>query len=665
MYVDMMIFERSVTMKRYVVMASIVIVILLQTSSLHGYSLRLVKTYSGKEYLSTLGHDAASLDFDGDGMNDLLLSALNESNHKGRTYIMCGSSILPDQPCFFMSGEEVNDFFGYSIDNAGDVNDDEWDDFIVGAYQQGISEDPSKAYIYYGGSLADSEPDVIFRGSAIRDYFGYAVAGAGDLNDDGYDDVMVGADDAESGLGRVYFYFGGNPPDTIADLIVTGFVPHGHLGASAAGLGDVNDDGFDDVLVGAHAINAGNRSYGYAEVFFGGGELDENYDLLLVGESTYSLFGWSAAGLGDINSDGYNDIAVGAKTDNAGGYQAGRVYVFFGGSPPDSIPDIVFTGENEGDLFGSDVQMIGDVNLDGYNDIAIGAIGAGTGEQGKVYIYFGSPDGPDNIADIVLKGENLEDEFGNAVARTSDINHNGLPDISISARKNDGGYFNAGKVYIYELPPIGVGIGLPVPGVFPGDTLSFTANIVGHVGFTVTVLLDALLRPDSVTTISTEVETLQVSPFAVVDHDLRIHIPAGIDPGDALLKVNLADNMGNDLDHSITIVEIKEQVGIERDDPGPLDLPKETWLYQNSPNPFNPSTVISFSIEKERQVHLTIYDLRGHVVRTLLKEQLPAGFHKLVWNGADDNGAPEPSGVYFCRIIVAGKVMTRKMLLAK
>jgi len=639
--------------------------LVLIATSLYGYSLRLIATYPGRVDSGTLGHDSCSFDFDGDGVNDLFLSAMNESGHRGRLYVLCGDSVLPDSACFVMSGEEAGDFFGYSIDNAGDVNDDEWDDFIIGAYMQGVSEDPSTAYIFYGGPLADSGSDVIFQGAVIRDFFGYAVAGAGDLNNDGYDDVVVGADDAEGGLGRAYFYFGGNPADTIPDIVVTGWIPHGHLGSSAAGLGDINGDGFDDVVIGAHAINAGDLSYGYAEVFLGGPELDETPDLILVGESTYSMFGWSATGLGDINGDEYNDFLIGAKRDYGTGNRAGSAYLYFGGSPPDSIPDIVYHGEDQGDSFGNSVEMIGDIDMDGYRDIAIGAYNAGHTQQGKVYIYLGSPTGPDPIADMIILGENEGDEFGMSISGTGDMNNNGLPDIAITAKKNDEVYYNAGKAYVYEIPPVGVGLGQLIPDVSAGDTLYFTINIRSRVDTATAVLLNVFIRSSSGDTIPGETRGFNVFPFETISHATELYIPPWIEPGPAFLRVTISDTTTEELDYAFADVNITDPSGIEDDSTFFQGPPVGFRLDQNSPNPFNPSTTITFYLESERIVALRIFDIRGHITRTLLSGRLESGLHRAIWDGTDDQGLPLPSGVYFCHIIVDSKPMVRKMVLAR
>ncbi len=629
-----------------------------------GGGLSLIGTYNGLGPLSTLGHDVVSFDYSGDGVPDILLSALNEVNHRGRTYIFCGDAILPELPCFFMSGEETRDFFGYSIDCAGDVNGDSWQDFIVGAYQQGESGDPSKAYLFFGGPDADSEPDCTVYGSPIRDYFGYAVAGAGDLDGDGFGDFVVGADDAEGGLGRAYFYLGGSSPDTIPDAIVTGLLEHGHLGASAAGLGDVNGDGFDDVIVGAHSINAGDLSFGYAELFCGGESFDGERKLLIIGQSPYSMFGWSVTGTGDVNGDGYNDWLIGAKTDNAGGYQAGRAYLYFGGNPPDSVPDIIYTGEDEGDLFGMDVAAIGDIDLDGHPDIAVGAAAAGPDEQGRVYVYLGSPEGPDSDPDIILTGEYSGDEFGRSVAGTGDWNLNGLPDLIVGAKKNDEAGFNAGKIFVYELPLVSVSFDRDIGQIPAGDTLHFTVTVSSHVDTSTVVILGAVLRPDSVTFIETGGRQVALNPRGSSSDSLGLPVPQDLSPGPALLRISISDTLTSVIDRASTVVEILEPVGIDDDVPFTPPI-QAARLFQNVPNPFNPSTTIAFEVPEPAMVSLSIFDVRGRTVRTLFEGMATAGRHRITWDGTDEAGGIVPSGVYLSCLTTEGRRTVRKMLLLR
>src|SRR5262245_62051016 len=164
------------------------------------------------------------------------------------------------------------------------------------------------------------------------DIFGSSVASVGDVNGDGYDDVIIGANffPSEGGQGRAYLYFGGPAIDSLADLVIP-FPPGGSgwFGISVASAGDFNGDGYPDIIVGArYAVFSGK-----AFIYYGGPSLDATPDLTLTGENTGSWFGSSVASVGDVNGDGFDDVIVGAPNY---GSQAGRAYVFLGGSVPDA-----------------------------------------------------------------------------------------------------------------------------------------------------------------------------------------------------------------------------------------------------------------------------------------------------------------------------------------
>ena len=177
----------------------------------------------------------------------------------------------------------------------------------------------------------------VFNGLSAGSNFGYSVSGAGDVNGDGYDDIIIGAYGYSSFTGRAYIYFGGLSMNTVADVTLTGVSASNFFGYSVSNAGDVNGDGYSDVVVGAYGYSS---STGRAYIYFGGLTMNNTVDVTLTGESTSNLFGISVSSSGDVNSDGYSDVLVGAS-----GYSSstGRAYIYFGGSSMNNTaPVLVF-----------------------------------------------------------------------------------------------------------------------------------------------------------------------------------------------------------------------------------------------------------------------------------------------------------------------------------
>jgi hypothetical protein len=207
------------------------------------------------------------------------------------------------------------------------------------------------------------------------------------VNGDGFDDVIVGAytNDLVGGNngGKAYLYLGGSHMDNVVDVTFNGSAAFDYFGVCVAGVGDVNNDGYDDVLISARGVNVRGRT----SIYFGGPVMNNVPDVTLNGEVDYNYFGESAAGAGDINGDGYADVIIGAFGNNS---YTGKVYIYYGGASMDTIPDLTFTGEAASDRFGGSVSGAGDVNGDGFNDAIVGAWYAGATTEGKAYLYLSS-----------------------------------------------------------------------------------------------------------------------------------------------------------------------------------------------------------------------------------------------------------------------------------
>ena len=387
-------------------------------------------------------------DVNGDGFDDVIIGDPNGNGgggtNSGRAYIYFGGSVINTSADVILTGETVNNFFGSSVSNAGDVNSDGYDDVIVGAY--GYNSFTGRAYIYFGGASVNNTADVILTGEFTGNNFGNSVSGAGDVNGDGFSDVITGSFAANVYTGKAYIYYGGSTMNNIADIIMTGENSNDNFGYSVSGAGDVNGDGYRDVICGAFGFNGIGRAY----IYFGGSAMDNTADVTMLGGGLVDFFGASVSGAGDVNDDGYSDVIIGAYGYNS---TTGRAYIYYGGASMNSIADVTMTGEAVNNLFGYSVSDAGDVNGDGYADVYVGAYGFSS-SKGRAYLYYGGAD-MNNVVDIYMTGEESLNYFGYSVSGGGDVNGDGFADMIAGAY----GYnSNTGRVYVYTNTVRGVDI---------------------------------------------------------------------------------------------------------------------------------------------------------------------------------------------------------------
>ncbi|MDH5714191.1 MAG: hypothetical protein OEZ30_01330 [Candidatus Aminicenantes bacterium] len=384
------------------------------------------------------GRSVASGDVNGDGFDDLIIGAYEADTgdpartEAGETYVIFGSGSPPstidlstESADITVCGADAYDWSGYAV-ASGDVNADGYADTIIGAYgaDPGGRDYAGKTYVILGASSPPSEidlsttsADITVFGAANNDYSGIAVA-SGDVNGDGYDDLIIGAYAASPGgyanAGETYVIFGSSfpePPYTIdlsteqADITVFG-ADAGDSSGEAVASGDVNGDGFDEIIIGAPFASPGGRiDAGETYVIFGSGSppstIDLNTqsaDITIYGDDEYYNSGYAVAS-GDINGDGYDDVIIGAPYADPGGRNsAGETCMIFGKifSSPTTIDlktqaDITVCGDDNGDFSGFAVAS-GDFNGDGFDDIIIGAWGAdlvGGTYAGETYLIAG------------------------------------------------------------------------------------------------------------------------------------------------------------------------------------------------------------------------------------------------------------------------------------
>jgi len=379
---------------------------------------------------------ASAGDVNGDGFSDVIVGAYLYDNNIGRAYIFYGGSYMDNNADVTMTGT-IGARFGYSVSTAGDVNGDGYSDVIVGAY--GFNTYTGRVYVFYGGINMNNIADVIMSGGAINNLFGNSVSTAGDVNGDGYSDVIVGASNTDTYTGESYIFYGGILMNNIADVTMTGETYNNLFGNSVSTAGDVNKDGYSDVIIGAYGFS----SYtGRAYIFYGSSFMNNIADIVLAGEAKDNQFGHSVSSAGDVNGDGYSDVIVGA--DGYSSY-SGKVYLFYGGSSMNNVADLTMVGETIGDLFGNSVSTAGDLNKDGFSDVIIGAEGFNF-YTGKVYIFYGGLF-MNNIIDIVLSGEAINNQFGHSVSSIEDVNGDRYSDIIVGAFVYSQG---TGRAYLYN-----------------------------------------------------------------------------------------------------------------------------------------------------------------------------------------------------------------------
>lgn len=399
-------------------------------------------------------------DYNGDGYADVVVGAPNNDDNgirdAGKVYVYFGGpgnlfDTVPDGP-FGIAGAAADDRFGASASSAGDFNGDGYADIVVGAWGNDAGGAfAGRAYVFFGGPgrELDATADAIFTGSAARYFFGTSVSGAGDVNGDGFSDVIVGAPSADAGgveAGRAFVFHGGKSgPYDVADGQMTGQVED-KLGERVSGVGDLNGDGFADVATSLPA-SSGSRVY----VYLGrsGQRTEGMADLVLSGNLVADRIAPEIAA-GDFDADGFSDLVVGIPATNTPG-EAGRISIYRGGDVPDTIPDVVSMGTTVRDKLGFAVA-IGDVNGDGHDDLVAGSqLIDGTGNShSRADIYPGRTEGLLSLISVAsLTGRAANDFFFQSGGSGGDVNGDGLDDIIVGAPSDGSSGILAGRAYVF------------------------------------------------------------------------------------------------------------------------------------------------------------------------------------------------------------------------
>ncbi|TXT65110.1 MAG: hypothetical protein BAJALOKI3v1_130014 [Promethearchaeota archaeon] len=450
-------------------------------------------SFIGEEANDNSGYSISGVgDVNGDGYGDFIIGANDNDDggsDSGKVYLFFGQEFglsnniaCSDANASFI-GENPRDLCGRSVAGVGDVNKDGYADFLIGAsnFSDGL-EGRGKSYLFFGRvsgwhkNSKVTDADASFLGDGLADYSGRIVSGAGDVNGDGYDDILIGAYNYEitSGIGITYLILGkdrGWEADlslSNADASYIGENDDDESGIALSRAGDVNGDGYDDFLIGAHRNDDGGSNSGKSYLIFGKKSGWHQYTNLngagasFIGESANDRFGYTVSGAGDINGDGYDDFLIGAWLNDFSGVDGGKAYLFFGKETGwernlnSSKAAASYFGEEDGQWFGISVSGAGDINADGYSDFLIGAENNDFGATGagKAYLFFGKEIGWErNLnasgANASIFGESFGDQLGHSVSEAGDINGDGGSDFLIGAIENDDGGNNAGKTYLF------------------------------------------------------------------------------------------------------------------------------------------------------------------------------------------------------------------------
>jgi hypothetical protein len=406
---------------------------------------------------------ASAGDVNGDGFSDVVVGAPHYDvggADAGRVLACLGSADgMPTTPSWTVDGDQPGGLFGSSVARAGDVNGDGYSDTVVGAsgYDNGET-DEGRAYAFLGSASGlAATPAWIVEGNQVGAALGACVASAGDVNGDGYSDVVIGAplyDGVGVDEGRALVYRGSpvglSPlPDWIAGAGQAG----ARFGASVSSAGDVNRDGYPDVVVGAPAFSDGQAGEGAAFLYRGSASgLAANASWTVEGEQAVARFGSTVATAGDVDGDGFSDIAVAPIAHDAGQLDEGRVSLYRG-SAAGLAASAAWTAEgNQSNAeFGSSVASAGDVNGDGYSDLVIGAdrFDAGQRDEGRTFVYLGSASGLAATAGWTTESDQPDAFSGNSVASAGDVNGDGYSDVLVGAHLWNGGVSDEGRVSLF------------------------------------------------------------------------------------------------------------------------------------------------------------------------------------------------------------------------
>ncbi|MBI2932040.1 MAG: FG-GAP repeat protein, partial [Planctomycetes bacterium] len=441
-----------------------------------------------------LGNSVATAgDVNGDGYDDVIVGAYMYNNplaDEGRALVFHGSPTgLSGTPNWIAEGEQDSAFFGISVAAAGDVDADGYADVIVGAYLYNNPElDEGRVFVYHGSAagLSSSANWTAEINQATAD-FGACVSTAGDVNGDGYSDVVIGADfyqNDQTDEGAAFVYHGSATGLSSAwDWMVEGNQANCGFGASVSTAGDVDGDGYDDVIVGAYLFNNGQSGEGRLFVYHGSaGGLSSSANWTAESNMVDARLGNSVSTAGDVDGDGFADIIAGAFWYTNPELREGAAFVYHGSAGGLPVaPSWSVEGNQASAYLGISVAAAGDVNGDLYGDVIVGAYWYDNPEsnEGIVRVYEGSAAGLPGAPSWTADSNQASAYFGRSVSGAGDVNGDGFGDVIVGAYGYDNPDSSEGRAFVYH--------GAGGPGPVVTNVTSSTADGSYGVGAAIAV----------------------------------------------------------------------------------------------------------------------------------------------------------------------------------
>ena len=424
-----------------------------------GYSWKFEDNQVGANF----GYSVACAgDLNNDGYSEVIIGAFlydgGETN-EGRISVFKGSagglSITED---FTFESNQISSNFGFSVATAGDVNGDGFSDIVAGAYKYDYNNSNDGLIYVFHSTGSTYSPASLIPGTQAGEYFGYSVSTAGDVNGDGYSDVIVGSplyDNGQTDEGKCFAYLGSSSGIAVTPVWTkesnhTG----GWFGISVSTAGDMNADGFADVILGGNYIDNGQTDEGRAFVYLGySGGLNNGSAIIYESNQSSSEFGFRVATAGDINGDGFSDVIIGAHEFDNPSTGEGAAFVYLGSATGmGTTPGWTDEGNQANANFGNSVSTAGDVNGDGYSDVIVGvpSFDNGQNSEGAAFVYYGSDLGLSTFSNWSAEGNQADAFFGVSVSAAGDVNGDGYSDVIVGAYLIDNGESDEGAAFVFH-----------------------------------------------------------------------------------------------------------------------------------------------------------------------------------------------------------------------